>query len=686
MNFIYTVRKNLCSNLVFINNHVIKRKIMKVFSILCLAIIAVSCSNPQPADKKTNSPNDYSLVSELNSLWDISSLPKYLENTTCAQVSSWDTTGGNDDGFSGTYSYLRKNPDGSLVIFDIQGSGVINRIWTPTPNSDTLDFFIDNDEHPCFSVPFIDLFSGKRSPFTAPLCGNQIGGYYCYVPIPFEKSCKIVSRGRTIQFHQIQYRLFEKGAKVKSFNPELNREEQAALDKIAELWNKKSRNIHDFYSEAITETSKQFDLQPGSAKTIFELNSGGRILGIEMDPAGVFEGIARNIDLKITWDGEKNPAIYCPAADFFGYAFGRASMQSLLSGTDETRNYCYFPMPFDNKAKIELVYRDIEATPVKPVKVSVRIWYTDEKRVAAKEGKFYAQWNKDINVKMGWPHIFLNTSGKGHYVGTILQAQGKQPGMTYFFEGDDSASIDGSFRIHGTGSEDYFNGGWYALMDRWDGPMSLPLHGALDYSLPFCRTGGYRLYLSDKLSFESSFFMSIEHGPVGNKINSDYTSLGLYYSDTPVKEFKQPVSEISGVFIPDTLIIYPQLIDFNFSGNMDISTTWKYGTGGISFLFTPASDSYLRISLKDIPKDHYSMSFDIINEPFGCDFSVWQRQTQISEWLPTYNTEEKRTPEQYVCDIDLNGYIKTMSVHFKTDQKKRSFLLNRIMLVRKPQK
>ena len=52
--------------------------------------------------------------------------------------------------------------------------------------------------------------------------------------------------------------------------------------------------------------------------------------------------------------------------------------------------------------------------------------------------------------------------------------------MTYFFEGDDSTAIDGEFRIHGTGSEDFFNGGWYAMMDRWDGKLSLPLHGALD--------------------------------------------------------------------------------------------------------------------------------------------------------------------------------------------------------------
>jgi hypothetical protein len=651
--------------------------------IVATCCLIIACNSSHDDDAKKISQNEYSLTSELNSLWDISALPQYFDNTISAQVSSWDTTGGNDDGFSGKYSFLRKNPDGSLVIFDQKGSGVINRIWTPTPNTDTLDFFIDNNDKPAFSVQFMDLFSGRKVPFGAPLCGNQLGGYYCYIPIPFEKSCKIVSRGKTIQFHQIQYRMYEAGAKVKSFNPELKPEEMEALEKIKLLWNKNSRNITDFYYYPLKESSRQFDIDPGNTKTVLKLNNGGRILGIELDPVSAFEGIERNIDLKITWDGEKKPAVYSPVADFFGYSFGKASMQSLLLGSDDTKNYCYFPMPFDSKATIELVCRQTESSSGKPVKISVKVWYSNEKRDAEKEGKFYAYWNKDINVKPGQPHIFLNTTGKGHYVGTILQAQGKQPGMTYFFEGDDSASIDGSFRIHGTGSEDYFNGGWYALMDRWDDNMSLPLHGALDYSLPFCRTGGYRLYISDKLSFEKSFFMSIEHGPVGNRIRADYTSLGLYYSDSPVKEITSPANGITEVYVPDTLILYPQLMDFNISGNFDVKTSWKYGTGGLSFLITPAEDGSLRISLDDIPKNIYSVFFDIMKEPNGCDFSLWQRQKQVSEWISTSNSLEERSGELFVCDLDLNGYINTMTIRFRTGKNKSSFLLNRIVLIKK---
>lgn len=50
-----------------------------------------------------------------------------------------------------------------------------------------------------------------------------------------------------------------------------------------------------------------------------------------------------------------------------------------------------------------------------------------------------------------------------------------------FFEGDDSTYVDGKMRIHGTGSEDYYNGGWYDLPGKWNCAKSLPIHGCLDY-------------------------------------------------------------------------------------------------------------------------------------------------------------------------------------------------------------
>jgi hypothetical protein len=656
---------------------------MKIFSsFLILGFLAVSCRENIPDTEGRKPAGERSVASELQALYDLTLLPEFLDSAVCAQTSSFDTTGNNEDGFNGAYSFIRRNADSSLVIFDTKGSGVINRIWTPTPTSDTLDFYMDDDHFPSFSIRYMDLFTGKKFPFVAPLCGNQLGGYYCYMPIPFEKRCMIVCRGKKMQFHQIQYRLYKPGTRVKSFRPALEPLAINELDRIASLWNKKNRTVEDFYPSKLSGSSVHLKIKPGS-NPVFSLHHGGRILGIEIAPAKVFEGLLKNTDIKITWDGETNPAVYCPLADFFGYAFGKASMQSLILGSRDNTNYCYFPMPFDRGAKIELVCRggDHQATP--PVQVSVRVWFTSVARDTAKEGKFYACWNNNKNAERGKPHVFVRVKGKGHYVGTILQAQGLRAGMTYFFEGDDSAAIDGKFRIHGTGSEDYFNGGWYAMLDRWDGKMSLPIHGALDYSLPFCRTGGYRLYLSDKLSFEKRFYMSIEHGPAGNQVPVNYTSLAIYYSDIPNEESTSPAPEMTGIFIPDTLIIYPQLMDYNLYGNMDVKTTWKYGTGGESYLLTPGKDSWLRISLSDMPHGKYAVYFDVIKEPFGCEFSVWQRQTQCSDWINTYQAKEARSGNLYACELELADDRNTLTMRFRPAGQQVSMLLNRIILIKR---
>ncbi len=166
--------------------------------------------------------------------------------------------------------------------------------------------------------------------------------------------------------------------------------------------------------------------------------------------------------------------------------------------------------------------------------------------------------------------------------------------------------------------------------------------------------------------------MSIEHGPAGNEFPVDYTSLAIYYADTGSIESTTPTNELSRVYIPDTLIIYPQLMDFNIFGKLDVKTTWKYGTGGETYFFTPGSDSWLRISLADIPPGNYKMFFDVMKEPFGCDFSVWQRQTQLTDWISTHNTKEERDNHLYVCDMNNLDFINTITLRFRTDKTKSS--------------
>src|ERR1700730_4963428 len=101
---------------------------------------------------------------------------------------------------------------------------------------------------------------------------------------------------------------------------------------INRLWAKTNRTFYDlrnimWHSGPAKTISKQFDLLPGKSVIIFNAIEGGRIEGIECSAANAFEGLNNLVDIEIDWDNDKTPAVYCPLADFFGYAFGKNAMQ-----------------------------------------------------------------------------------------------------------------------------------------------------------------------------------------------------------------------------------------------------------------------------------------------------------------------------------------------------------------------
>ena len=618
--------------------------------------------NAQAQKKEIN------FITELKKLGNIEELPTYWNDTKLLQTSSYDTTGNNDDGFSGKYSFVRKNPDGSLVIFESKGSGVINRIWTPTPTNDTLDFYFSGSKKPSYSIRFSDLFSGKAYPFVSPLTGNELGGYYSYVPIPFSKGCKIVSRGKKMEFYQIQQRTYSQDYRIKNFSGGLDEKEKAAMNEVAEKW----ENITAFKGAAI---HKEATLNSGETLTIADLNNGGRITGIRLHHADSFRGLNKNVLIKITWDNEPQPAVLMPVADFFGYAFGKESMQSLLLGSADNTNYCYLPMPFDRRAKIDLLYLATDTgRQAPPVKISADIYHSDKKYNPAIEGKLYSFWNADKQTTPGQPHLLLAGTGKGHYVGTILQAQGLTPGMTLFFEGDDVTTVDGELTIHGTGSEDYFNGGWYALLDRWDRKMSLPLHGSLDYSLPYARTGGYRLFISDKIPFNKSINHTIEHGPENNNKPGDYTSAAFYYAPKSINEGDQalPDKDLVKVYIPDTLMIYPQLMQLTIGGAVKIEgNIWHCTTGG-----------QVKINLGDLPKGKYKLFADIDKSTDGASIEIWQRQKQVSTPISLYSEKREYVPSLYLSDLILDDFKDAITIHIRRDPDKSIVNMHRLILIK----
>ena len=69
------------------------------------------------AKKTTLKP--YSWTQEVEQLKRVDWLPLYRDGMV-EQISSYDPTGGNEDGFAGKYSYIRKEGD-NLVLAELEG-------------------------------------------------------------------------------------------------------------------------------------------------------------------------------------------------------------------------------------------------------------------------------------------------------------------------------------------------------------------------------------------------------------------------------------------------------------------------------------------------------------------------------------------------------------------------------------
>lgn len=642
---------------------------MKITNFLALSAILLLYSTV------ALSQETYRWTDELALLKRIDKLPEYRTESYVEQFSSYDRRWGNDDGFAGTYSFLRKEDD-KLVIAEMEGPGVINRIWTPTPTDNMLFFYFDGEKEPGLKIKFSDLFSGKVYPFTKPICGNEIGGYYCYLPITYKKSCKIVFDGPKLEFIQIQYRALP-DKKVETYTGNFSQEDKDLLAEVNNIWADITPEATSYAlgkSADVQVKETMFTIKPGEEFPFFEMSNAGRIVGFEIDGGTSFEGLYKDVLLSAQWDNEKVESIYAPVADFFGYAFGKGAMRSIIMGKQGTSNYCYLPMPFDKSASLKMIYKKREGIQQSPVSVNVKVYYNNNKRDTKKEGKFYSVWHRE-KTPIGSFHPFLAQKGKGHYVGTIHQAQGLRPGMTLFFEGDDSTYVDNKMRLHGTGSEDYYNGGWYALLDRWDRGNSLPIHGCLDYSLPMNRTGGYRFFLSDKMPYEKGIYHGMEHGEVGNDFPVDYTSISFFYAAQPLLERIEPSAEQRSVYLPGVHVYFPQLMQLTVGGGVQV-----VHDRGIRM--TTQQKGMVRIMLDDVPEGKYKVLINYFEKPNGADFQIWQRQKQLSDWISTKGKEELFKAGLHVGDIELTQQTNSITVHVRANGDKNQFELSLITLER----
>ncbi len=509
---------------------------MPAVSILLVLLAQSAAPVPQPAAAVAAAATGFCPSGSPAELRDLGLLARLRDpGVQPVGFSSYDRTGGNNDGFNGTYSRIRAE-GGNSVLAEAAGPGVVQRIWfthTSGEQPGLLDrkqehvkIYIDGRDRPALDVPLELIFSGTHPHFPRPLVCEGSGGFVSYVPIPFQNGCKIVVEGLGVRFYQIGLIKLPPGAKVTSFTEQPGPELRAELARAAAVWAQpgayESRELADadvacYGVAGLASSSHQYALRAGPAT----------IRSFEIIPAPGTEAAWRAARLRLVWDQDEtaDAAVDLPLGQAFGWVEGASPYQSLLVGERYGAWYNRFPMPYRRQAIVRI---DTE----QPIKGTIRV--RTRSGVAPDAGFFHAVERQSIPTRAGTDFTWLKEDGRGHFAGVLLMTEGKAK-LPYWLEGDDRFTVDGRLAIHGTGTEDYFNCGWYALQGRLDGPATYAVHGFPVYRN---RGGGtwqaaaYRWHLSDPVPFTRTIEAGIEHGG-DNTVPANYRAAVSWYSERP---------------------------------------------------------------------------------------------------------------------------------------------------------
>ena len=306
---------------------------------------------------------------------------------------------------------------------------------------------------------------------------------------------------------------------------------------------------------------------PKETKVIADIKGSGMIKHIWLTTRCYEPQYLRKIVIEMYWDGEENPSVRAPLGDFFG--IGHATCRHFVSlpvnmvftkrrgpaGPFAAAMNCYFPMPFLEGARIQVINECSEPIEILFYMIDYELI---EEAPPEEMGRFHAVWNSafpckkvlhekhdpegpwdlpGVNVTGKDNYVILEAEGKGHYVGCVLNIDNHDVGeqiYTWPGEGDDMIFIDGEVwppSMHGTGTEDYFCAAWGFPSGEYDAPY----HGislGSDSQEHFGKWSLYRFHIEDPVHFEKSIRVTIEHGHANDQGN-DYSSVAYWYQIEP---------------------------------------------------------------------------------------------------------------------------------------------------------
>lgn len=466
---------------------------------------------------------------------DLSKLPLFRPYCRAHYEGSIDKKGGNAD----WDWWLYQDEKGEWVIFDHIGPGCIyNFVQHRYPDSEepVFRFYFDDENTPRFTIKHSQF--GEVYPFTEPLASRYIGPYdngrgpirvvRSFVPMPYEKSCRITSSVKLEGFERAKgeggwghviYHSYE-GALPEGFHTFSPEDDYGSL---TELWDNAS-SPPPAAREAEVCVHTAFVLKKGEDRLLFSDENAGMICGIRIRTQEFQQGYLKDLEIRIRFDGHETEDVQAGFGCFFGNELGYHGVRYLLLGMDTDGSfYQYFPMPYARSAQITISNHGEREIPF----LSAEVLYTRaynalyEKREWGyfRSSPYYIRKHTE-----GSDSILAETRGCGHIVGAVITAFGRTPESRADCEGDVRVMLDGirTPQIESDGSESYSCYGWGFETPREGNPAS-GYDGRMHRNWSMVRT-----MMGDVYPFLSGFRFGIESGG-NNDLYMEHSGMIFYY-------------------------------------------------------------------------------------------------------------------------------------------------------------
>ena len=423
------------------------------------------------------------LVDRLVDLEHLAVLPPGGEDG--AMCSSYDRKSRYDVG-SGKYVNWHANNDGpqfirtegkSVVLAEMKGPGVLWRIWSALAQSGHVKIYLDGQKEPAVDMPFEHYFDGSHAPFNYPALSYQLEDLGCrgcdlYFPIPYRKSCKVVAEEGWGRYYQFTYSKYPPRTGLPAFSDDLSDDAVQALSRVNGYLENDLGTDPAGARDGQETLAKSIGVAAGRTAQVARLAGARAITAIrvKMDFKDRDDEMAalRKLALQITFDGDRQPAVWCPLGDFFGTAPGVNKYKSLVTGMTGDGFYSLWYMPFATQAVVELINDDEQ-----PRNARFEITHAPLERPFAGLGHFHCKWHRDVSRLPSdrWPDwTVLETEGRGRFCGMLLHVWNPRSGHHapageghwWWGEGDEKFFVDGELfpTTFGTGTEDYFGYAW----------------------------------------------------------------------------------------------------------------------------------------------------------------------------------------------------------------------------------